>query len=87
MYTTGVGNTAERNDADLHGPLRPGCKSDRTIPVKPDSTRNEELPIYESLVRERGDVVKEARVVSEETQHQATQALNGVATVGHGPSS
>ncbi|MEU0197955.1 MULTISPECIES: hypothetical protein [unclassified Streptomyces] len=40
-------------------------------------TRNEELPIYESLIRERGDVVEEARVVAEETQHQMTQALNG----------
>jgi hypothetical protein len=49
--------------------------------VKPDSTRNEELPIYESLIRERGDVVEEARVVAEETQHQMTQALNGHAPV------
>ncbi|GAA4322521.1 hypothetical protein GCM10023086_47780 [Streptomyces venetus] len=55
--------------------------------MKPDSTRNEELPIYESLVRERGDVVQEARVVSEETQHQATQALHGVTSAGHAPSS
>lgn len=45
--------------------------------MKPDSPRNEELPIYESLIRERGDVVEEARVVAEETQHQMTQALNG----------
>ncbi|CAL9292403.1 hypothetical protein ABZ568_34385 [Streptomyces olindensis] len=45
--------------------------------MKPDSIRNEELPIYESLIRERGDVVEEARVVAEETQHQMTQALNG----------
>jgi hypothetical protein len=49
--------------------------------VKPDSIRNEELPIYESLIRERGDVVEEARVVAEETQHQMTQALNGHAPV------
>jgi hypothetical protein len=49
--------------------------------VKTDSTRNEELPIYESLIRERGDVVEEARVVAEETQHQMTQALNGHAPV------
>jgi hypothetical protein len=49
--------------------------------VKPDSTRTDELPIYESLIRERGDVVEEARVVAEETQHQMTQALNGHAPV------
>jgi hypothetical protein len=47
--------------------------------VKTDSTRTEELPIYESLIRELGDVVEEARVVAEETQHQMSQALNGVA--------
>jgi hypothetical protein len=45
--------------------------------VKTDATRTEELPIYESLIRERGDVVEEARVVAEETQHQMSQALNG----------
>lgn len=58
---------------------RPAKKYDtqRTSPVTPNSTRNDELPIYESLVRERGDVVAQARVVAEETQHQATQALNG----------
>ncbi|MFJ5727714.1 hypothetical protein [Streptomyces paradoxus] len=44
-----------------------------------DTTRTEELPIYESLIRERGDVVEEARVLAEETQHQMSQALNGVA--------
>ncbi|GAP48504.1 hypothetical protein [Streptomyces azureus] len=49
--------------------------------MKLDSTRNEELPIYESLIRERGDVVEEARAVAEETQHQMTQALNGHAPV------
>ncbi|GAA4544889.1 hypothetical protein ACFYN9_40185 [Streptomyces collinus] len=48
-----------------------------------DSTRTEELPIYASLIRERGDVVEEARVVAEETQHQMTQALNGVAVTPH----
>ncbi|WP_180989438.1 hypothetical protein [Streptomyces cahuitamycinicus] len=51
--------------------------------MKTDSTRAEELPIYESLIRERGDVVEEARVVAEETQHQMSQALNGVATAPH----
>ncbi|MEV5105888.1 hypothetical protein ACFQ7G_35580 [Streptomyces massasporeus] len=48
--------------------------------MKPDSTRTEELPIYESLIRELGDVVEEARVVAEETQHQMSLALSGVAT-------
>ncbi|MFD8228414.1 hypothetical protein ACFV16_30190 [Streptomyces massasporeus] len=47
--------------------------------MSPDSTRTEELPIYESLIRERGDVVEEARVVAEETQHQMSLALSGVA--------
>jgi hypothetical protein len=44
--------------------------------VTSDSTGIDHLPIYEDLVRERGDVVAEARVVAEQTQHQATQALN-----------
>ncbi|MEU3888499.1 hypothetical protein [Streptomyces sp. NPDC029041] len=47
--------------------------------MTPDATSTGELPIYESLIRERGDVVEEARVVAEETQHQMSQALNGVA--------
>ncbi|MEU6682026.1 hypothetical protein [Streptomyces sp. NPDC046832] len=47
--------------------------------MKTDSISTGELPIYESLIRERGDVVEEARMVAEETQHQMTQALNGVA--------
>jgi hypothetical protein len=51
--------------------------------VKTDSSRTEELPIYASLIRERGDVVEEARAVAEETQHQMTQALNGVAAAPH----
>ncbi|MFE9024653.1 hypothetical protein ACFYOA_00040 [Streptomyces iakyrus] len=51
--------------------------------MKTDSTRTEELPIYASLIRERGDVVEEARAVAEETQHQMTQALNGVAAAPH----
>ncbi|CAM5371093.1 hypothetical protein [Streptomyces purpurascens] len=55
--------------------------------MKPDSIRTEELPIYESLIRERGDVVEEARVVAEETQHQMTEALNGLTPAGRGPSS
>ncbi|MDQ0948016.1 hypothetical protein QFZ24_001939 [Streptomyces phaeochromogenes] len=43
----------------------------------PSSTRNDHLPVYESLVRERGDVVEEARAVAEQTQRQMTEALNG----------
>ncbi|MGC5034976.1 MULTISPECIES: hypothetical protein [unclassified Streptomyces] len=35
------------------------------------------MPIYESLIRERGDVVEEARAVAEETQHRMSQALSG----------
>ncbi|MEU3850367.1 hypothetical protein [Streptomyces sp. NPDC029554] len=45
--------------------------------MKTDTTRNAELPIYESLIRERGDVVEEARVVAEKTQQQMSQALAG----------
>ncbi|MEU6256975.1 hypothetical protein [Streptomyces sp. NPDC047043] len=32
-------------------------------------------PIYEDLVRERGDVVAEAQTAAEHTQHQAAQLL------------
>jgi hypothetical protein len=42
------------------------------------SSSDEQLPVYDSLVRERGDVVAEAREVSERTQHEARQALDGV---------
>lgn len=45
--------------------------------MTPSSTGNDQLPIYESLVAERGDVVVEAREVAEQTQQQMTQALNG----------
>ncbi|CAL9599856.1 hypothetical protein SUDANB108_05435 [Streptomyces sp. enrichment culture] len=45
--------------------------------MKSDAYRTEELPIYESLIRERGDVVEEARAVAEETQQQMSQALAG----------
>ncbi|MFG2857884.1 hypothetical protein ACGFZ9_46115 [Streptomyces mirabilis] len=37
---------------------------------------NDHLPVYESLVRERGDAVAEARVVAEETQRRIAQVLN-----------
>lgn len=45
------------------------------------STGNDHLPVYESLVRERGDVVAEARLVAAEAQYQAAAALNGHAGV------
>lgn len=45
--------------------------------MQTDATRTTELPIYESLIRERGDVVEEARAVAEETQQQLSQALAG----------
>ncbi|MEU9353199.1 hypothetical protein AB0D65_19895 [Streptomyces griseoloalbus] len=41
---------------------------------------DEHLPVYDSLVRERGDVVAEAREVSERTLHEARQALAGTGT-------
>ncbi|WP_192582935.1 hypothetical protein [Streptomyces albicerus] len=45
--------------------------------MTPNPTGNDHLPVYESLVRERGDVVAEARVVAEQAQRQATHALSG----------
>jgi hypothetical protein len=38
-------------------------------------TENVELPIYEDLVRERGDAVAEAQLAAEHTQHQAVELL------------
>ncbi|MEU6664351.1 hypothetical protein [Streptomyces sp. NPDC046821] len=38
---------------------------------------NDELPVYDSLVRERGDVVAETRSVAEEAQIRMAQALSG----------
>ncbi|MER6982911.1 hypothetical protein [Streptomyces carpinensis] len=35
------------------------------------------LPIYEDLVRERGDVVAEAQLAAEHIQHQAAELLTG----------
>jgi hypothetical protein len=57
--------------------VHPGTTRRRTSPVIPSSTRNDHLPVYESLVRERGDVVEEARVAAEQTQRQMAEALNG----------
>lgn len=42
----------------------------------PNPAGNVHLPVYESLVRERGDAVAEAREVAEQTQRQMTHALN-----------
>ncbi|GHH92829.1 hypothetical protein [Streptomyces capillispiralis] len=47
-----------------------------TSPLSSD----EHLPVYDSLVRERGDVVAEAREVSERTLDEARQALAGTGT-------
>ncbi|MGW5131174.1 hypothetical protein [Streptomyces sp. NPDC004135] len=49
--------------------------------MRSEATRTAELPIYESLIRERGDVVEEARAVAEKTQQQMSQALAGHAPV------
>lgn len=37
----------------------------------------DQLPVYDSLVRERGDVVEETRVVAEQMQDKAWRALTG----------
>lgn len=39
-------------------------------------TENNHLPIYEDLVRERGDAVAEAQMAAAHTQHQAAELLN-----------
>lgn len=52
----------------------------RPVTSRPATSRpagNDHLPVYEGLVRERGDVVAEAREVAERTQHEARQALAG----------
>lgn len=41
------------------------------------STDNDHLPIYEDLVRERGDAVAEAQLAAAHTQHQAAELLTG----------
>ncbi|MGV9501478.1 hypothetical protein ACWDQ0_24630 [Streptomyces sp. NPDC003642] len=58
-------------------PGETGCEIDRKTTVRSEATRTAELPIYESLIRERGDVVEEARAVAEKTQQQMSQALAG----------
>lgn len=39
-------------------------------------TETSHPPIYQRLVRERGDVLTETRTVAEQTQHEARQALD-----------
>ncbi|ELS56485.1 hypothetical protein [Streptomyces viridochromogenes] len=47
---------------------------------------NVHLPIYEDLVRERGDVVAEAQMAAAHTQDQAADLLGGgEADTGGGP--
>lgn len=38
-------------------------------------TENDHLPIYEDLVRERGDAVTEAQIAAAHTQHKAAELL------------
>ncbi|MCG7208199.1 hypothetical protein [Streptomyces arenae] len=52
--------------------------------MTPSPTERVQLPIYEDLVRERGDVVAEARQAADHTQHQAAELL-GAENVPGGP--
>ncbi|WP_458247998.1 hypothetical protein [Streptomyces sp. MAI_2237] len=45
--------------------------------MTPNAHPTDHLPVYDSLVRERGDVVAETREVAELAQHQAWQGLHG----------
>ncbi len=38
--------------------------------------KEDHLPIYEDLVRERGDAVAEAQIAAAHTQHQAAELLS-----------
>ncbi|MFG2127124.1 hypothetical protein ACGFNV_04925 [Streptomyces sp. NPDC048751] len=51
--------------------------------MTPHSSGIDRLPIYDSLVREQGDVVTEVREVAEQMQLQAAQALRGHHEVQH----
>lgn len=44
-------------------------------PTPRTPTRSDHLPIYEDLVRERGDAVTEAQIAAAHTQHQAAELL------------
>ncbi|MEU8487897.1 hypothetical protein [Streptomyces sp. NPDC048641] len=50
-----------------------------------NSTGIDHLPVYDSLVRERGDVVAEARSVAETALYQAAYALSGHGQPAPGP--
>ena len=43
--------------------------------MTPSPSEKVELPIYEDLVRERGDAVAEAQQAAAHTQHQAAELL------------
>ncbi|MFF0794546.1 hypothetical protein [Streptomyces spiralis] len=45
--------------------------------MKHSSTGHDHLPIYEDLIRERGDVIAEAQRAAEHTHHEAAQLLPG----------
>ena len=45
--------------------------------MTPNATPSDRLPVYDGLVRERGDVVAETREVAERAQHHALQGLHG----------
>ncbi|MFF3333840.1 hypothetical protein ACFYWX_30550 [Streptomyces sp. NPDC002888] len=45
--------------------------------MTPQTSGIDRLPIYDSLVREQGDVVSEVREVAEQMLLQAAQALRG----------
>lgn len=44
-------------------------------PTPRTPTGSDHLPIYEDLVRERGDAVTEAQIAAAHTQHQASELL------------
>ncbi|MFF4802844.1 hypothetical protein ACFY1U_31280 [Streptomyces sp. NPDC001351] len=44
--------------------------------MAPTPSEADQAPIYEDLVRERGDVVAEAQTSAEHTQHRAAQLLS-----------
>ena len=45
--------------------------------MTPNATPSDRLPVYDGLVRERGDVVAETRAVAARAQHHALQGLHG----------
>jgi hypothetical protein len=54
---------------------RQQCEPLRGPTVKRSPIENAELPIYDDLVRERGDVVAEAQLAARHTQDQAVELL------------